>query len=134
MSNCIYCNLDLTGGGCPYAPKGIHVNIRPGKCIYCGLSLTGGGCPYNPHGGMHVMGIDYNSMIKEIAMNSLSTGYLINKISTPITEMTAYKLGLINAKGKLLKKPTTLEERVAYNPQIAYIIKLKKMFSEDKED
>lgn len=128
---CIYCNLPLVGSGCPYGPKNVHVTLSPGKCIYCKLPLTGAGCPYNPYGNQHVRGIDYNALIKETAFNSFSTGYMINKLSTPITEMPAYKLGLINAQGRVLKKPETYQEKVAYNPQIAYIIRLKKILNEE---
>lgn len=125
-NNCIYCKSGAYGPGCPFSPHKVHVHPSDSKrCIYCGSYSVGPGCPFNPHGKMHIHGIEYNQMINDSVKNSIVTGYLMDKLDTPITEMAAYKLGLIDEKGNKIKLPKTLEEKSAFTVLDQYIVDLK---------
>jgi len=52
---------------------------------------------------------------------------LIRAISTPFDETDAYELGLIDDKGKLLKKPRTSEEKDAYGPFDRVVFNIKRI-------
>ena len=126
QSRCMFCNSSAYGKGCPYSPHKYHVHpSNSKKCIYCGSSAMGCCCPYNPFGKVHVHGVDYNQMVKDSAVNTLTGAYLIEQIQKPFTEMVAYKLGLINEKGKRIKAPETLEEHNALTPIDQYVINIK---------
>lgn len=131
MSNkdtCVYCGSPSYGRGCPYSPNKIHVHIGdPKKCIYCGSVSRGIGCPYNPHDKTHIHGLDYNQMVKDCVEVGTITGYLIDRITKPIEETQAYKLGIINEQGKKIKEPETLEEKSAYTAADIYINNIKSM-------
>jgi len=123
---CVYCGAPSYGPGCPFSPNKIHFHASdPKKCVYCGSVAHGPGCPFNPHSDVHVHGVEFNSMVKETIDKSITLGFLMNALSTPITEMKAYKLGLINENGKSIKAPTTPEEYSAYGALEKYIIGLK---------
>lgn len=53
----------------------------------------------------------------------------ITRLSTPFNETNAFKLGLIDEKGKLLKKPITKDEKSAYNPYNRMIFNLKRLIN-----
>jgi len=128
MSKCIYCGSQAYGRGCPFSPHKIHVhlgNVR--KCIYCGSVAMGMGCPFNPHSKMHVHGVEYNQMVRDSAEHTLTSVYLIDKLNTPIEEHPAFQLGLIDAKGRKLREPETLEEKNAFTLTDQYIIRIKDM-------
>jgi hypothetical protein len=50
-----------------------------------------------------------------------------NFIRKPFTDWKAYKLGIIDEKGNLLKKPTTKEEKESHDFLINIIRKIKKV-------
>lgn len=130
---CMYCGSSSVGTGCPYGPKGIHVHAQnAGNCIYCGSSSVGQGCPYNPLGNVHVRGIDYNVMVKEALLNGLTTGLLMKRLSEPFTDWSAYKLGIINENGNLIKQPKTFEEKSSFTSADAYIVKLRKLLTDSQ--
>lgn len=133
---CIYCGSDNYGTGCIYGPKGRHVHANNGgrKCIYCGSSNIGTGCVHNPFGNTHVRGIDYNAMIKETIENGITLGYLLRRLCMPIEEWNAYKIGLIDKNGTIIRKPTTIEERALLSKSDIYVLKLKKLISESELD
>ena len=125
-NKCIYCKSTSYGKICPFSPHKIHVHMGdPNRCIYCGSTATGQNCPFNPHGKVHIHGIEFNSMVKETIETGITMGYLKSMLSKPITEMQAYKLGIINSNGKRLKTPQTAEEQSAYGPLEEYIIGIK---------
>ena len=52
---------------------------------------------------------------------------LVRAISTPFDETDAYELGLIDEKGKLLKKPKTREEKEAYDHFDRFVFNIKRI-------
>jgi len=64
-------------------------------------------------------------MVKEAIEKGITMGYLRSTLSTPITEMEAYHLGIINESGKRIKTPQTIDELNAYGPLEEYVISLK---------
>jgi len=123
---CVYCGASAYGPGCPFSPNKIH--FHPGdakKCVYCGSIAHGPGCPFNPHSNVHIHGIEFNSMVNEVIDTGITMGYLMSMLSTPITEMSAYKLGLIDKTGKRVKSPETAEELTAYGPLEEYVLGIK---------
>jgi len=131
MSNknlCVFCQSSSFGPGCPFSPSGIHFHASdPKKCCFCGSVASGPGCPFNPNSRVHIHGVDFNTMVKDSIDKSITLGYLMNELSKPITDMEAFKLGLINESGKRIKKPTTDKETQAYGPIEEYIISLKQI-------
>lgn len=53
----------------------------------------------------------------------------IKAISTPFDETPAFKLGIINEKGKLLKKPRTKEEKDAYDHFDRFTFNIKRILA-----
>lgn len=47
-------------------------------------------------------------------IDSIITYILLKKLATPIIKSPAYLLGLVNQNGKVIKRPSTDEERVAF--------------------
>jgi hypothetical protein len=64
-------------------------------------------------------------MVKETIEKGITMGYLRSMLSTPIKELAAFKLGIVDKDGKRLKKPETAEELSAYGPLEEYIISIK---------
>ncbi len=132
VSKCMFCNSPSYGFGCPYSPHKKHVHVDdPRKCIYCGSVSIGKGCPYNPFSKLHVRGIEYNTMLKESIYHSVMTGLFLSRLTEPITEMYAYKLGLINEKGDIIKESQTPKDKAALTPLDLHIIKIRRMIGED---
>lgn len=52
---------------------------------------------------------------------------LIRAISTPFDETDAFELGLIDEKGKLLKKPRSKEEKEAYDHFDRFVFNIKRI-------
>jgi len=50
----------------------------------------------------------------------------VKELSTPFDKTDAFSLGLIDAKGKLLKRPKTQAEKKAYNPFVRLIFNVKR--------
>jgi len=124
---CVYCNSVAYGPGCPFSPHKMHVHSGdPKRCVYCGSMAMGPGCPFNPFSKHHVHGIEFNSMVNDSLQNSIIVGYLSKRLTEPITEMQAYKLGLIDDQGKRIKKAITLEEKNAYTSSDAYVLQIRK--------
>lgn len=53
----------------------------------------------------------------------------IRLMQKEFSEWTAYKLGIINDRGTLLKRPNTPEEKTAYTPFHASVRSMKKMMN-----
>jgi hypothetical protein len=52
---------------------------------------------------------------------------IIKSISTPYNEMDAFKLGIIDERGRLLKSPKTQAEREAYNLYDRFVVNIKRI-------
>lgn len=52
----------------------------------------------------------------------------IKDVTTPFTQLPAYRLGIIDARGNKKKEPTTPQEKEAYSPYYQMIINVKKVF------
>lgn len=61
------------------------------------------------------------------AFDLILTYKFLKQLTTPFEEMDAFKLGLIDDKGKLLKKPKTKEEKEAYSSFDRVIVNLKRI-------
>lgn len=125
QSKCQFCGGKSYGPACPYSPypKRIHAHVDDiTRCTWCGSkTLYGPGCPYSPT-KMHMTGMNvFNMMAKE----SFIIGYIMKKIMQPINESAAFKMGVIDANGNMIKKPETIEERMSFTPVDKYILKLK---------
>ena len=53
----------------------------------------------------------------------------IKAIATPFDETQAFDLGIVDQKGKLLKKPKTKEEREAYDPFTRFTFNIKRILA-----
>ena len=130
-SRCMFCNSSSYGTGCPYSPHKKHVHIVSGlNCIYCGSINTGRGCPYNPFNKLHIRGVEYNAMMKESVHKSVMAGIFLTRLAQPITEMSAYKLGLIDESGHRIKAGTTEGEMAALTPLDMHILKVRRLIGE----
>ena len=52
---------------------------------------------------------------------------LLKRLTTPFDETDAYELGLIDEKGKLIKKPQTKEEKDAYDLVDRFVFNIKRL-------
>lgn len=132
-SKCMYCGQQSYGIGCPYAPSRVHVHVDdPKRCIYCGHTGYGIGCPYNPTSRTHIHGVEFNNAMKESTDRIFTAQFLITRLTQPIIESPAYKIGLIDESGKRVRLPETDEEKAAFTPIDAYCFRLRRMIGEDR--
>ena len=124
----MFCNSPSYGVGCPYSPHKKHVHIaNADRCIYCGSPSLGSGCPYNPFSKLHVRGAEYNMMAKESVHKSIMTGLFLSRLTQPVCEMQAYRLGLIDEEGRKIKECITEEENAALTPLDMHILKIRRL-------
>jgi hypothetical protein len=64
---------------------------------------------------------------KKKDIDSLLAFLLVKKITTPINNMNAYKLKLIDAQGKILKTPQTEQELEAFTLLDRVVLKIKNL-------
>ena len=126
---CIYCNLSLRGPGCPYSPSGIHIHPTKNKCIYCGLNAKGKGCQHSPT-GIHIQYVDFGMIQAEQASHHLTCAYVFEKLTQSFTDTNAYKLGIINESGEMIRHPETIPEHNSYTPLDRVVFRLKKLLGE----
>ncbi len=124
---CVYCGLPSYGRGCRFAPRGIHVHPTADKCMYCGLASIGRGCRFAPH-GIHVRFGDFGFIQHENVNSGFILGYILNSLSQPIEVHPAYKLGIVNESGDVIRKPVGDQECCACSPMEMMLINLKKRF------
>jgi hypothetical protein len=129
----MYCNSKTYGRSCPFGPKKTHCHVDQNKCVWCGSKSIGPGCPFNPFSKYHQHGFAFNPLALESFQSGMVRGILMKKLSEPITEKIAFKLGLIDKSGNQLREPTTIEERSALTSVDKYILRLNKM-SKDSID
>lgn len=132
ISRCMFCNSTSYGTGCPYSPHRKHVHTGGlATCIYCGSTSVGSGCPYNPFTKIHLRGAQYNMMTAESIHKSLTAGLFLNRLVQPITDMPAYKLGLIDERGHIVRESVNEDEKRALAPFDKYILKIRRLIGED---
>jgi hypothetical protein len=73
-------------------------------------------------------------MTKESVFHSVMAGIFLSRLTEPITEMAAYKLGIIDEDGRKIKEPITESEKAAWTPLDIHIIKIRRLISEDIVD
>lgn len=126
-SKCVFCGQTTYGKSCPWShfKNKLHLHTDDSsKCSFCGSSVKiGPGCAHSPT-GKHMVGANFfNSMVAE----SFIMGYVMSKLSEKIFESPAFKMGLIDESGNMIKKAETLEEQLAFSSVDAYVLKLKKL-------
>jgi hypothetical protein len=128
-TNCLYCGSKAYGRSCPFGPKKTHCHVDAGqnKCIWCGSTAVGPGCPFNPFGNHHQRGYAFNPLALEAFHNGIIRGIVMKRLSESIEEKTAFKLGLIDSKGRQIREPKTIEERNSLTSTDKYILKLKQI-------
>ena len=62
-------------------------------------------------------------------VTSFSLYKFLQDISKPLTNLAAFKLGIIDARGNQKKEPATASEKEAYSPYYQMIIMVKKVFN-----
>ena len=62
-------------------------------------------------------------------VDAIMSFILIKKIVTPITQTKAFKLGLINSAGKVIKEPKTDEENESLTLLDKIVLKIKRLLS-----
>jgi len=130
-SKCMYCNSTSFGKGCPYGPDAKHVHTDdPKRCVWCGSTSTGKGCPYNPFGKIHQKGIGFNPVMLEAYENGIIQGLVMKRLSQRTSDMPAYKIGLIDESGNIIREPKTIEERKMLTGVDKYLIKVRNMVKE----
>lgn len=130
-SKCMYCDGVGYGKSCPYGPQRLHVHVDDAKrCVWCGSTSKGASCPYNPFGKVHQTGITYNPVVIESLQNGIIQGLVMKKLSQPISESNAFKMGLIDENGNVIREPETLMERKALTGVDKYLIKIKNLVKE----
>lgn len=133
QSKCVFCNSTSYGKNCPWShfKNKIHLHTGDGlHCSFCGsANKVGPGCPHSPTGKHMASANFFNGMASE----SFIIGYMMNVMSTPIHETQAFKLGLVDASGAVIKRPSTLDEHMAFTPIDSYLFKLKNMLGPKKD-
>ena len=130
----MYCDSTNYGKSCVYGPQRLHVHVDdPKRCVWCGSTSLGGSCPFNPFSNIHQRGITYNPIMVESLEMGITQGIIMNKLSKPISDTSAYKYGLIDSIGNVIKEPVSIEERKSLTSVDRYLIKIRNLV-EDKID
>jgi hypothetical protein len=126
QSKCMYCGSTSYGSGCIFSSHRMHIHVDdPTKCIYCGMMAYGSGCIFNPFTRMHVHGMDVGQTIKETVRKTVELSYITDRLLENNKNTEAYKLGLIDIKGNLLRVPETVHEQRLISPLSRLLFKLK---------
>jgi hypothetical protein len=70
-------------------------------------------------------------MTKESVYHSVMAGLFLSRLTQPISEMPAYKLGLIDNKGQIIEQCKTDEEKASLTPLDRHILKIRRLIGED---
>lgn len=73
-----------------------------------------------------------DKQLTETTERALLATTLLHRFTQPIYETAAFKLGIIDGEGNVLKIPATVEERAALTPIDYYCLKLRKFIGESK--
>lgn len=77
---------------------------------------------------MELNEIDDKFLLQEGRLGDLIiVGILVKRIIKPIEKSKAFQLGLIDKKGKLIRKPKTKEEKNAYTILDKFVFKIKRL-------
>lgn len=127
QTKCVFCNSTSYGKNCPWSHFKTKIHLHtgdPSKCSFCGSSVKiGPGCPHSPS-GKHMAGANF---FNGMAAESFIQSYLMNTLSEKFIDSQAFKMGIINENGDIVKKPETLEETMAFTAIDSYLLKLKKL-------
>lgn len=127
-SKCVFCGSSNHGRTCPFGPKKTHFHASTDSCGWCGSkTLYGPGCPFNPHSKYHQTGLAFIPMALEAAESGVIRGLLMKKLSEPITEMAAFKFGLIDESGKQIREAENTIERNCFNSTDRYLLRLRRL-------
>lgn len=127
-SKCVFCGSTTFGRSCPFGPKKTHFHSTPDACGWCGSkTLHGPGCPFNPFSKYHQTGMAFVPMALEAAESGITRGLIMKKLSEPITEMNAFKLGIIDESGKQIRNPENIVERNCFTATDKYLLRLRKL-------
>lgn len=132
QSRCMYCGSTSYGTGCVFASHSRHVHVDdPTRCIYCGLMAYGSGCIFNPYTRVHIHGADVGQTIRETFRKTVELSYLTDRLFEKTETTEAYKLGLINKDGKILRPPETAHEQKLISPLAITLNQIKKFLNTD---
>lgn len=132
QSRCMYCGSTSYGSGCIFSPHRTHIHTGdPTRCIYCGMMAYGSGCLFNPFSKMHIHGVDVGQAIKETVRKTVELSYITDRLLEKTKDSEAYKLGLINETGKLIKAPETPYEQRLVSPLSRFLQDIKKFLPTD---
>jgi len=130
-SKCMYCDSTSYGRACIYGPQGRHVHSDdPKRCVWCGSTNSGRGCAHNPFGKMHQKGIAFNPIMAESVETGIIQGILMKRLSESISDTPAYKAGLVDEAGNVIKEPVTIEEKRLLTNVDRYMIKIRNLVKE----
>lgn len=74
-----------------------------------------------------------NQLDDKLLKETYLLAHLISLLETPITEFKAYKSGVINESGNIIKKPITQEEKNSFTPIDRYLLNIKRMLGNKTE-
>ena len=133
-SKCMYCGSTSYGSGCIFSSHRMHIHVDdPTKCIYCGMMSYGSGCIFNPFTRMHVHGMDVGQMVKETTRKTVELTYLTDRLLDNIKNNEAFKAGLIDKRGNIIRPPESLYEQRLISPLSRLFVKVKNYISVDAE-
>jgi hypothetical protein len=64
----------------------------------------------------------------------MMSGLFLLRLTQPITEMAAYKMGLIDESGRKIKECNTLEEKASLTPLDMHILKIRRLMGNHMVD
>ena len=132
-SRCIYCGSTSYGSGCIFSSHHIHIHTDdPTRCIYCGMMAYGSGCIFNPYSKMHIHGADVGQTIKETVRKTVELSYITDRLFEKIKDSEAFKIGLVNEHGKLLRSPSSPYEERLVSPLSRLLQDIKKFLPVDQ--
>lgn len=134
QSKCMYCGSTSYGSGCIFSAQKIHVHTDdPTRCIYCGMMAYGSGCIFNPYTKMHIHGADMGQTVRETMRKTVELSYLTDRLLQDVKQTEAFKVGLIDEKGNLLRTPLDIHEQRLISPLSRLLYKLKNYIPVDAE-
>ena len=130
----MYCGSTSYGSGCIFSSHRMHIHVDdPTRCIYCGMMAYGSGCIFNPFTKMHIHGVDVGQTIKETVRKTVELSYITDRLLEQTKSTPAYKAGLIDERGNLIRPPSTPYEQRLISPLSRLLENLKKHITTDNQ-
>ena len=134
QSRCMYCGSTSYGSGCIFSSHRMHIHVDdPTRCIYCGMMAYGSGCIFNPFTKMHIHGVDVGQTVKETVRKTVELSYITDRLLEQTKSTLAYKAGLIDDRGNLIRPPSTPYEQRLVSPLSRLLENLKKYITTDSQ-